>query len=479
MAREEWQKTIDSENLRYMVKVIGQVQKESIRFFRYFESMNTLSLILGTPDVYEEVINQLTGLNRHLMICAGVTNKVKRYKMIAEHLCEYKPDHIEAFNIFLDIYDIASLMRDRGEVCKDTNALQRYGELVNGDPNAKSNVSRMGLKGLWELEQIHAAGETLVMLGLITPEEFSKKIKERENQISTPHAQLFGCPVCGGIYNVTKGKRALWDERKNPEMICETCRQSLAEGGRLRWVEGAEGVPAANGAAAAPVPQGPQQSKGHLAFTQDGQWEFFLHPSGDIYKVSIDAPLDVNGIRQGARFEAKDGEHHRASIERRYGVTLPKEPRFITPAPMPQAPVYQPQATTVVQTPVGLSCAMCGQTLAANSRFCSYCGTPTKPSAPRCSQCGTELPASSRFCLSCGTPVRDERAAYVKREIANQPYEQVIKPQVIEPLVPEKKPETPIDKATLMKEDIEKRIREKKAELESKGLSDEEQKKGS
>lgn len=476
MAREEWQKPINSDNLHYMVKVIGQVQKESIRFFRYFESMNTLSLILGTPDVYEEIINQLTGLNRHLMVCAGVTNKVKRYKMVAEKLCEYKPDHIEAFNVFLDIYDIASLMRDRGEICGDSNALQRYGELINGDPNAKGNIARMGLKGLWDLEGIHAAGETLVMLGIITPEEYATKIKARENEIATPHAQLFGCPVCGGIYNVTKGKRARWDERQNPEMICETCIKSLSEGNRLTWVDGAENVP--SGSPAAP---GPQKSKGHLAFTQDGQWEFFLHPTGDIYKAPIDAPLDVNGIRQGARFETVDGEHHRLSIERRYGVTLPKEARPITPQPVQQPipsvqPVYQPASSPVPSSTS--SCAVCGKPLAANARFCSYCGEPTKPRAVLCAQCGVDLPTGSRFCLQCGTPVRDAKAAFAQKEASMQPTEQVIRPHVIEPILPQKKPVTPEEKATLMKEEIEARIRATKDQLKSKGLSFDEEKKG-
>ena len=43
-------------------------------------------------------------------------------------------------------------------------------------------------------------------------------------------------------------------------------------------------------------------SIGSIGFS--GVWEFIVAPNGDLYRAPAYNPLDVNGYRQGARFEA-------------------------------------------------------------------------------------------------------------------------------------------------------------------------------
>jgi hypothetical protein len=46
----------------------------------------------------------------------------------------------------------------------------------------------------------------------------------------------------------------------------------------------------------------PKRSKNHIAFINNR--EYFLDEQGNLYKAPADNPLDIQGYRQGARFEA-------------------------------------------------------------------------------------------------------------------------------------------------------------------------------
>jgi hypothetical protein len=55
-----------------------------------------------------------------------------------------------------------------------------------------------------------------------------------------------------------------------------------------------------------------------------------------------------------------------------------------------------------------ISCPTCGRSLAANSAFCTGCGTAIsaiRESLSLCTICGAALEPNTRFCTSCGTPV--------------------------------------------------------------------------
>ena len=72
------------------------------------------------------------------------------------------------------------------------------------------------------------------------------------------------------------------------------------------------------------MPNEPEsRSKGHVAFV--GQWEF-IRADGVLYQAPRANPLDLDGYRQGARFECeprRDG--HRAYMRDVWGVDLPEE----------------------------------------------------------------------------------------------------------------------------------------------------------
>ncbi|MFE7801079.1 SPFH domain-containing protein [Nocardia sp. NPDC057440] len=71
-----------------------------------------------------------------------------------------------------------------------------------------------------------------------------------------------------------------------------------------------------------------------------------------------------------------------------------------SPWQRPQSPAELPAADA---QPV---CAHCHATNPAGARFCTNCGNPLTPPAPRhCANCGAETAPAAKFCGSCGTQV--------------------------------------------------------------------------
>ncbi|MDR2197369.1 MAG: zinc ribbon domain-containing protein [Coriobacteriales bacterium] len=66
----------------------------------------------------------------------------------------------------------------------------------------------------------------------------------------------------------------------------------------------------------------------------------------------------------------------------------------------------QGQAVAAAKTTI--ICPNCGKSLAANSAFCTGCGTALssiRESLALCAVCGAPLAPDVRFCTSCGTPI--------------------------------------------------------------------------
>jgi hypothetical protein len=400
-AREEWQKPIDENNIDYMVKVIGKVQKEDLRFGRYFEDKDILSLVLADNRIYEEVVNQLTGMNRNILLAARIpASSPKRYQALVEHVCELEPHHFSAIQVFSDIYTVASITRDRGEMCNDANALTRYQELIDGDPASEYPPAQLGLRGQFDLENNMVAGEVLRKLGIVTQEEFDAKANATTVKQDSATQSLFGCAGCGGIYPASEATRAIFDQHTSAERVCQTCLQNLKDQGRLVSVV----EPAAAQPPGQPVTSAP---------------------------VTMPAPTGTP----------------------------------ITPTPV-YAPV-RPAPATAAQ----VTCPVCGRQNAPNARFCNYCGTPLKPTKQLCQQCGKELPAGAKFCHECGRPVTPHQATFQQVEqMVQRGTGQVIAPQVIAPQVIT--PVTIPDKATLLKQTVQNRIREEQEKLSSSGKNE-------
>ena len=51
------------------------------------------------------------------------------------------------------------------------------------------------------------------------------------------------------------------------------------------------------------------------------------------------------------------------------------------------------------------SCSQCGEPLAADAKFCAYCGAPTVRYAMICPQCRTRNFEDAIYCAECGAPL--------------------------------------------------------------------------
>jgi len=63
-------------------------------------------------------------------------------------------------------------------------------------------------------------------------------------------------------------------------------------------------------------------------------------------------------------------------------------------------------------SPQPARCPDCGNNIAADARFCPYCGHQVVI-LNQCSECGKNLPASARFCPRCGHRVEEQAGAVV------------------------------------------------------------------
>jgi len=196
---------ITSKNIREIVKGLAAMPDENRRFERLTATQETLSLVYANPDVYEQAKNMLTGNNLFILEAGFESNITKRYKMVRNKLCELNTLQFAVTVNILPPLKYYMLLKERCERCNDNAACIVFEERIKGDPEADDEVSRLGLLGLWEIEDNRHAGEMLVVLDVITEEEFKRTIAEREGVKAAPPAPP-GIPA--GFEDAIKGMKA-------------------------------------------------------------------------------------------------------------------------------------------------------------------------------------------------------------------------------------------------------------------------------
>jgi hypothetical protein len=104
--------------------------------------------------------------------------------------------------------------------------------------------------------------------------------------------------------------------------------------------------------------------------------------------------------------ETRSDPHFRSSREQVYADIEALDSRRIGVQNELQQLEQQGQAIAAAKTTI--ACPNCGRSLAANSAFCTGCGTAIssiRESLSLCAVCGAPLIPDTRFCTSCGTPV--------------------------------------------------------------------------
>lgn len=151
---------------------------ENRRFERLTATRETLSLVYGNPDVYEQVINMLTGNNRFILEAGFESNINERYKIVQQKLCELNTLQFAVTVHLFPPLKFYMLLKERHELCNDNAACTIFDERIKGEPDADDEISKLGLLGLWEIEDNRQADEMLDTLGTTTEEEFKRTIDE-------------------------------------------------------------------------------------------------------------------------------------------------------------------------------------------------------------------------------------------------------------------------------------------------------------
>jgi len=210
------EKKITSRNIREIVRGLEILVDENKRFERLTATQETLSLVYANADVYEQALNMLTGNNR-LILEAGFESSVnKRYRIVRSKLCEL---NTLQFAVIVNIFPALKyymLLKERCEVCNDNTACIMLEERIKGDPDADDEVSRLGLLGLWGIEDNRQAGEMLVALGAITEEKFKRTVAERDGVKVPPAAPPAAPPaIPSGFEDDIRGMKARGEEWGN------------------------------------------------------------------------------------------------------------------------------------------------------------------------------------------------------------------------------------------------------------------------
>ena len=202
------EKRITSNNLREIVKGLAAMPDENRRFERLAATKETFSLVYGNPDVYEQVINMLTGNNR-LIFEAGFEQSVnKRYRMLKEKICDLNTLQFAVTVNILPPIKYYTLLKERCNRCNDNAACISLDERINGEPDADDEISRLGLIGLWEIQDNRHAGAMLVELEVITEEDFKRISDERDGKAAAPATPPTPPGIPAGFEDSIKGMKA-------------------------------------------------------------------------------------------------------------------------------------------------------------------------------------------------------------------------------------------------------------------------------
>ena len=191
------EKKITSRNLRKIVKELATIPDEIRRFRRLTATSDTIMLIVANPDVYEMVINMLTGYNRFVLEASFEANTKKRYKMVQKVVCELNTLQFAVLSNVFPVQEYLLLLKERCNICNDNAACTRFNQVVYGEPEAEDDdddVAKLGLMGMWTIEDNRQSGEILVAVGAITQEEYDATIAERDG-VKTPPVEPPTQPV--------------------------------------------------------------------------------------------------------------------------------------------------------------------------------------------------------------------------------------------------------------------------------------------
>ena len=169
-----------SENIKEIVRSLGAITNEDSRFERLTATKDVLGLVHGDAEVYEMAVNMLTGNNRLIFEIGCEDNIDKRYDILRQKLCELNELQFPVTINILYPLQYCMLLRERCESCNDSAACLVLDNIVNGNPDADDGIFRLGLLGLWQIEDNRPSGAILVILGAITEEEFKRAKEERD-----------------------------------------------------------------------------------------------------------------------------------------------------------------------------------------------------------------------------------------------------------------------------------------------------------
>ena len=202
------EKRITSNNLREIVRGLAAMPDENRRFERLAATKETFSLVYGNPDVYEQVLNMLTGNNRFIFEAGFEQSVNKRYRMVKEKICDLNTlQFAVTVNLFPPI-KYYMLLKERCDRCNDNAACISLDERINGEPDADDEISRLGLMGLWEIQDNRHAGNMLVELEVITAEDFKRISDERDGIAAAPATPPTPPGIPAGFEDAIKGMKA-------------------------------------------------------------------------------------------------------------------------------------------------------------------------------------------------------------------------------------------------------------------------------
>lgn len=172
---------VTPKNVHEIVRNIALNTSEDVRFERLTASRDILSSIYGDSVVYSEVINMLTGNNKFIVELGMEQSINKRYRMVFDKICSLTTMQFSAVANLITPLKFHMLLKDRCEVCNDSDACVMLGILIHGDLDSEVEAERLGLMGLWETQHNRHAGSILVEIGVVKVDDFEKSARSADS----------------------------------------------------------------------------------------------------------------------------------------------------------------------------------------------------------------------------------------------------------------------------------------------------------
>jgi len=265
---------------------VSNREKEDARFGAIMMTKDSLPSILGSPYATERARLMLTGNN--LFIFEVATKPApERFKLIYPKVCEFTNVQMASLNEIFPITEYPLILKKRADPpeeggCGDSVARKMLDQVIYGDRTAEEIELQEGVeltprsKGLMRLyqdEENLVAGGILVRIGVLSKEDYEKKIKEIEFRRARSRPEMKVCPGCrtaiarfvveedGTKRDLGNFITVITQPYNMQELYCINCARKGLKAGTLTVVgeippEGLEEVvkPPEKPAAAAPAP---------------------------------------------------------------------------------------------------------------------------------------------------------------------------------------------------------------------------------